>query len=161
MAEVTREVLDAVGRLAGPVDINPAPQEVPWAVRLDQDTEHATYETDQAATYFAAATQAALVLAEFRAPYRGRSTPVNAWWGTFHLAVSFFSGRPAPPPSDDFIMRNSGNAEQIAVGWCVRLGSGAGREREGQPAAGQLTPAKICRHGGFFTWAGRLTSWAG
>ena len=33
------------------------------------------------ATYFAAATRAALVLAEYRAPYRGRSTPVNAWWG--------------------------------------------------------------------------------
>ena len=62
VAEVTREVLDAVGRLAGPVDINPAPQEVPWAAPLDQDTEHATYETDQAATYFAAATQTTLVL---------------------------------------------------------------------------------------------------
>ncbi len=51
-------------------------------------------------TYFAAATQAALVLAAFRAPYRGRSTPVNAWWGSFDLAVNLFSGRPADPPSD-------------------------------------------------------------
>ena len=35
----------------------------------------------------------------FRAPYRGRSTPVNAWWGSFDLAVSLFSGAPAEPPS--------------------------------------------------------------
>ena len=42
--------------------------------------------------YFAAATRAALVLAALRAPYRGRSTPVNAWWGSFDLAVSLFSG---------------------------------------------------------------------
>jgi hypothetical protein len=42
---------------------------------------------------------------------------VNAWWGTFDLAVSLFSGRPAEPPSDDFIMRNSANAQQIEVGW--------------------------------------------
>jgi hypothetical protein len=57
--------------------------------------------------YFAAATRAAQVLAALRAPYRGRSTPVNAWWGSFDLSVSLFSGLPAEPPSKDFIMRNS------------------------------------------------------
>ena len=117
VAEVTREVLEAVGRLGGAVEINPAPQEVPWTVPLDEDDQHATYDADQVATYFAAATQAALVLAEVRAPFRGRSTPVNAWWGTFDLAVNFFSGRPADPPSDDFIMRNGGDAEQVSIGW--------------------------------------------
>ena len=117
VAEVTREVLEAVGRLGGAVEINPTPQEVPWTVPLDEDDEHATYDADQVATYFAAATQAALVLAEVRAPFRGRSTPVNAWWGTFDLAVNFFSGRPADPPSDDFIMRNGGDAQQVAIGW--------------------------------------------
>ena len=117
VAEVTREVLEAVGRLAGGVEINPTPQEVPWQARLDEDREHATYDPDQVATYFDAATRAALVLAEFRAPFRGRSTPVNAWWGTFDLAVNFFSGRPADPPSDDFILRNGGDAQQIAIGW--------------------------------------------
>ena len=65
---------------------------------LDEDDEHARYDPDQVAPYFAAATQAALVLAEFRAPYRGRSTPVNAWWGSFDLAVSLFSGRAGRPP---------------------------------------------------------------
>ena len=117
VAEVTREVLEAVGRLAGAVEINPTPQEVPWQVPLDEDHEHATYDPDQVATYFDAATRAALVLAEFRAPFRGRSTPVNAWWGTFDLAVHFFSGRPADPPSDDFIMRNGGDAQQVEIGW--------------------------------------------
>ena len=71
----------------------------------------------RSATYFAAATQAALVLAAFRAPYRGRSTPVNAWWGSFDLAVNLFSGLPADPPSDDFIMRNAMDAQEVAVGW--------------------------------------------
>ncbi len=69
------------------------------------------------ADYFAAATQAALVLAAYRAPYRGRSTPVNAWWGSFDLAVSLFSGEPADPPSGDFIMRNAMDAQEVAVGW--------------------------------------------
>jgi hypothetical protein len=117
VAELTREVLEAVSRLAGAVEINPTPQEVPWDVPLDEDREHATYEPDQVETYFAAASQAALVLAAFRAAYRGRSTPVNAWWGTFDLAVALFSGQPADPPSDDFIMRNAGNAQLIQIGW--------------------------------------------
>src|SRR5262249_54902815 len=117
VAEVTREVLEAVRRLGGPVEINPKPQEVPWDAPLDEDTEHATYDAEAAATYFAAATAADLVLAEFRAPFRGRATPVNAWWGTFDLAVALFSGKPAEPPADDLISRNSGDAEQIEIGW--------------------------------------------
>jgi hypothetical protein len=117
VGEVTRELLATVAELAGPVEIDPTPQEVTWSVALDEDTEHATYDPAQAAAYFAAATQASLVLAAFRAPYRGRSTPVNAWWGSFDLAVSLFSGLPAEPPSDDFIMRNAGNVQQVEVGW--------------------------------------------
>ena len=103
--------------LGGPVEIDPTPQEVAWTVPLDEDDEHARYDPGQVADYFAAATQAALVLAAFRAPYRGRSTPVNAWWGSFDLAVSLFSGQPADPPSDDFIMRNAMDAQEVAVGW--------------------------------------------
>jgi hypothetical protein len=117
VADVTREVLAAVRRVAGDVQINPAPQEVPWSVPLDEDYEHAHYEAGQVDDYFAAASQAALALAAFRAPYRGRSSPVNAWWGTFDLAVVMFSGLPADPPGTDFIMRNSADAQLIEVGW--------------------------------------------
>jgi hypothetical protein len=115
--EVTRDVLAAVASLGGAVEIDPTPQEVPWSVPLDQDDEHQRYDPGQVASYFAAATRAALILAAFRAPYRGRSTPVNAWWGSFDLAVSLFSGLPADPPSDDFIMRNAMDAQEVAIGW--------------------------------------------
>jgi hypothetical protein len=117
VAEVTREVLAAVDGLVGPVRIDPRPQEVPWTTPLDEDYDHTTYDPAHAGAYFAVATQAALVLAALRAPYRGRSSPVNAWWGTFDLAVSLFSGRPVDPPSEGFITRNSANAQQIEVGW--------------------------------------------
>ena len=117
VGEVTREVLTTVAALVGPTHIDPRPQEVPWTVPLDEDNDHATYNPAHVEAYFAAATRAGLVLAAIRAPYRGRTTPVNAWWGSFDLAVSLFSGRPADPPSRDFIMRNSATAEQIEVGW--------------------------------------------
>jgi hypothetical protein len=114
---VTRGVLAAVRTLGGPVEIDPTPQEVSWQVALDADTEHTTYEVTQVADYFTAVTQVALVLAAFRAPYRGRSTPVNAWWGSFDLATNLFSGLPAEPPSADFIMRNAMDSQEVAVGW--------------------------------------------
>ena len=115
---VTRELLAACRELAGEaVAIDPTPQEVSWSVPLDEDDEHATYDPAQVTTYFEAATRAALVLAAFRAPYRGRSTPVNAWWGSFDLAVSLFSGEPATPPASDFIMRNAMDSQEVAVGW--------------------------------------------
>ena len=117
VGDVTQDVLAALGRLGGPVLIDPTPQEVPWSVPLDADTEHAHYDPDEVERYFAAATQAALILTAYRAPYRGRSTPVNAWWGSFDLAVSLFSGAPADPPSDDFITRNAMDAQEVAVGW--------------------------------------------
>ena len=117
VADVTRDVLAAVSEVAGPVEINMRPQETSWTTPLDKDTEHATYDEAQVAAYLDAATRAAIVLAAFRAAYRGRSTQVNAWWGSFDLAVNLFSGRPAEPPSQDFIMRNSMDAQDIAVGW--------------------------------------------
>jgi Family of unknown function (DUF5996) len=114
---VTRELLHGLGELAGEIRIDPTPQEVPWTAPLDQDEEHARYDSVQVETYFEAATRVALVLAAFRAPYRGRCTPVNAWWGSFDLAVNLFSGRPADPPSSDFIMRNAMDSQEIAIGW--------------------------------------------
>ncbi|MGA9876831.1 MAG: DUF5996 family protein [Solirubrobacteraceae bacterium] len=114
---VTRELLDATRALVGAFEIDPTPQEVAWSVPLDEDHEHTRYDSAQVARYFAAVTQVALVLGAFRAPFRGRSTPVNAWWGSFDLAVNLFSGEPADPPSQDFIMRNAMNAQEVAVGW--------------------------------------------
>lgn len=114
---VTRDVLAVVRDWVGPVAFDPRPQETPWSTPLDEDGEHATYEPSQVGAYFAAATRAALVLAAIRAPYRGRATAVNAWWGSFDLAVSIFSGRPAEPPTTDFIMRNAMDAQEVAVGW--------------------------------------------
>jgi hypothetical protein len=117
VAEVTRAVLAAMRTLVGPVEIDPRPSETPWTTPLDEDTEHATYEPEAVSRFLAAATYAALVLAALRAPFRGRSTPVNAWWGSFDLAVGLFSGRSADPPSDGLIARNAADAQQIAVGW--------------------------------------------
>jgi hypothetical protein len=117
---VTRELVAAVSELAGgsgAVAIDPTPQEVAWTVPLDRDEEHARYDRAHVARYFAAATQAAIVLGAFRAPYRGPRTPVNAWWGSFDLAVSLFSGPPAGPAGGESVVSDSTNVQELAVGW--------------------------------------------
>lgn len=105
---VTRELLAGVAGLVGAVEINPKPQEVPWTVPLDEDEEHHTYDPGAVARYHAAAIAAALVLSAVRAQHNGRSTPVNAWWGSFDLAVSLFHPHAADGPGEEI---------EIAVGW--------------------------------------------
>ncbi len=101
---VARRVLTAVGELAGAVQIDPTPQEVHWSVPLDEDEQHTTYDPHAVTGYLRAATQAALVLAAFRAPHADRATPVNAWWGSFDLAVSVSTG-------------DGASVRELAVGW--------------------------------------------
>ena len=115
--DVVDDLLGGVDELVGAVEITMKPQETAWQTPLDEDAEHATYDPQQVARYFLAASQAAHVLASLRAPWRGRSTPVNAWWGGFDLGVNLYSGKPAKPPSDDFIFANSMDAQEIAIGW--------------------------------------------
>ncbi len=117
VGQATREILDAIRRMAGQFELDLRPAEVPWTVAMDEDEEHSRYDVAAVERYFGAATRAGLVLAALRAPYRGRVTPVNAWWGSFDLAVNLFSGQPADPPSTDFIMRNAMDAQEFAFGW--------------------------------------------
>ena len=163
VGDVTREVLAAVGRLGGPVQIDPTPQEVPWSVPLDTDTDHAHYDPDEVARYFAAATQAALVPAAYRAPYRGRSTPVNSWWGSFDLAVSLFSGASADPPAQDFITRNAMDSQEVAVGWWQATPATARRRSTPSPTPPrQASRPCLCRRtrrAGIRPWGS--TSWTG
>lgn len=110
-------MLAAVCEVAGVVEIDLMPLEVSWTVSLGEDDQQARYDCGQVGGCFAAAIQVVMVLAAFRVPSRGRSTPVNGWWGSFDLAVSLFSGSSADPLSDDFVMRNAMDAQEVAVGW--------------------------------------------
>jgi hypothetical protein len=83
--------------LALPVRIHGKPNEVPEAIRFDQDETHAAYDADYANRFWRALVQTDRVLKQFRASFVGKCSPVHFFWGAPDLAVTRFSGRPAPP----------------------------------------------------------------
>ncbi|MCU1494225.1 MAG: hypothetical protein JWO62_1989 [Acidimicrobiaceae bacterium] len=106
VGQVTRDVLEAVRHLVDDVAFDPTPRETPWTTPLYEDDDRATYDAVSVDTYFARATQANPVLDALRGPYRGRSTSVSAWWGTFDLPTSLLSGRQVEPPASSSSLAN-------------------------------------------------------
>ncbi|MEM8903811.1 MAG: DUF5996 family protein [Actinomycetota bacterium] len=80
-----------------PVEINPMPNEIADAVPFPDDHDHATYVPEHAEALLGALLQSTRVFQRFRAGFRGKASPVHFFWGSFDLAVTRFSGRPAPP----------------------------------------------------------------
>jgi hypothetical protein len=149
VGEVTVEVLGATAELGGAVQLDLAPAEVPWSAPLDTDHEHARYDRDQVSAYLAAATRAAFVLGAFRAEHSGQSTPVNAWWGSFDLAVSIFLKPSADQPPGPGGTQTAPGEQELAVGWWpgdARHGKAAFYAYASPPGAGfadaDLSPAR-------------------
>jgi Family of unknown function (DUF5996) len=79
------------------VRIHERPNEIEDAIPFPDDREHRVYEADHAQRWWRIAAESARVLQRFRARYIGKCSPVHFFWGSFDLAVTRFSGRPAPP----------------------------------------------------------------
>ncbi|WP_210513583.1 DUF5996 family protein [Hymenobacter terricola] len=105
------------------VKIWPVPVEVEDATPFDQDQHHCAYDAAAVETFWEILLRADQVLQEFRSRFLGKCSPVHFFWGSFDLAVTRFSGRPAPPHPGgmphlaDWVTRESYSAEQSAAGW--------------------------------------------
>jgi len=93
------------------------PVEIPQPTRFTEDTIHASYDPLYAHRFWQILVQVDSILKEHRAPYRRRHTPVQFFWGTFDLAYTRFSGRPATPPNESLIMREAMDSEEICAGF--------------------------------------------
>jgi len=78
------------------VAINTTPNELEEAIPFETDQKHRSYDPDAVRRFFAALLQADRLLKQFRAGFSGKCSPVHFFWGGFDLAVTRFSGRPAP-----------------------------------------------------------------
>lgn len=118
VAEFYRGVTLALGSLGVSVSVSELPSEVPDPIPFPQDREHHTYVEEQAQRFWRLLARVDVVMKRHRARFRGKTSPVHFFWGSFDLANTRFSGRPAtPPPGVDTIMRYSEDAEQICAGF--------------------------------------------
>jgi len=97
VAKFYQEVMKALAELDLPVTINTTPNEVQNVIAFDQDEEHRSYDREYANRFWRVLVQSDRVFKEFRSRFCGKCSPVHFFWGSFDLAVTRFSGRPAPP----------------------------------------------------------------
>ena len=96
-ADFHAAVMAALRALDVEVPIWTMPSEIEDAIPFDQDRVHASYDPKAANTFWHQLVQTDRVLNVFRARFLGKVSPVHFFWGSFDLAVTRFSGRPAPP----------------------------------------------------------------
>jgi hypothetical protein len=123
VAEFYNETMQALRALGIDVTIDTMPNEVPDAVRFEQDTAHASYDADYAHRFWRSLASAHDVFAHFRTGFLGKASPVHFFWGSFDLAVTRFSGRRAPmhpggvPNLPDAVAREAYSHEVSSAGF--------------------------------------------
>lgn len=118
VAAFYREFMATLQSLGIAVEINRLPSEVSNPIPFDEDETHVAFDPVWATRFFQVLSRIDLVLKEHRARFRGRTSPVNFFWGTFDLVLQRFSGRAVEPPANAGIIRRlSADAEVICVGF--------------------------------------------
>lgn len=90
------ETFAALRALGIDVTINTTPCELPECIAFEKDVMHRTYDAEAVGRFFRVLVSVNDVLSRFRTGFIGKTSPVHFFWGSFDLAVTRFSGRPAP-----------------------------------------------------------------
>jgi uncharacterized protein DUF5996 len=117
VADFYRAVMALLADIGLPVKIWPVPAEVPSPIRLDEDTIHHSYDPDYANRVWRIFVQTKRVMMESRCQFIGKASPFHFFWGGFDVAVTRFSGRPAPPREGPAFMREAYSHEVISHGF--------------------------------------------
>ena len=101
----------------------PSPVEVETAIPFAEDREHAAYDPDAAHRCWQILVRVDQVMKRFRGRFVGKQSPSHFFWGSFDLAVTRFSGRPAPrhpggaPHCPDYVMVEAYSHECSSCGF--------------------------------------------
>jgi hypothetical protein len=116
-------LLGELRRLNVPVTIHGRPNEIPDCIPFDQDEVHRAYDAEYANRFWRILLQADRVFKIFRVRFGGKCSPVHFFWGAPDLAVTRFSGRPAPehpggvPNLPDRVTRDAYSHEVSSAGF--------------------------------------------
>ncbi len=123
VADFYRRVIALLDGLGVTVAINEMPNEVADPIRFSQDTVHRSFDAEAVHRFWRALVQADRVFRLFRTGFLGKVSPVHFFWGSFDLAVTRFSGRPAPrhpggiPGLPDAVTREAYSHEVSSAGF--------------------------------------------
>lgn len=127
VADFYKEYLGCLASLGVTVKIDPMPCELAHPIRFDLDTEHKAYDAEYAQRFWHVLVETEKVFRQFGTKFLGKVSPIHFFWGSFDLAVTRFSGRPAPPRDGaDRIQQEAYSHEVISAGfWPGNGGYGA------------------------------------
>jgi hypothetical protein len=123
VAQFYRGLMDELRRLSLGVKIYAHPNEVADPIPFAVDETHHSYDRDAAERFWRVLVQADRVFKQFRARFIGKCSPVHLFWGAPDLAVTRFSGRPAPehpggvPGLPDRVVREAYSHEVSSLGF--------------------------------------------
>jgi len=122
VAEFYQETMAALESLKMPMTIWTTPVEVPDRIPFEEDQKHATYDPEYMQRCWRILVQTNKVLTKFRSRFIGKVSPVHFFWGAFDMAVTRFSGRPAPlhpgvPNCGVFVMQEAYSHEVSSCGF--------------------------------------------
>jgi hypothetical protein len=123
VAEFHARFCELVGHLGGTPDFGGRPSEVPDPVPFREDHQTRPYDADAVTRFFRALVAINGVFHRFRTGFTGKVSPVHLFWGSFDLAVTRFSGRPAPlhpggvPGLPDVVTREAYSDEVSSAGF--------------------------------------------
>jgi hypothetical protein len=117
VADFYREVMAVLREMGIDVAIWTMPVEIPSPIRFEQDTVHGSYDAVFANRFWRILARVEEVFTREQCAFIGKCSPTHFFWGSFDLAVTRFSGRPAPPREGPAFMRDAYSHEVISHGF--------------------------------------------
>ncbi|HEX6127266.1 MAG TPA: DUF5996 family protein [Pyrinomonadaceae bacterium] len=96
VADFYSSLFSNLGKLGIEPNIRPIPYEAPSTTPFPDDTENRSYDKTYVERFHKILVAVDDILEEFRGRFLGKSTPVHMFWHSFDLALTRFSGKPAP-----------------------------------------------------------------
>jgi Family of unknown function (DUF5996) len=123
VSEFFGRFLEALEKLKAPTEFHGRPNEVPDPVPFARQTGDGAYYRSAVEDFWRALISIDVVFKQFRTGFLGKNSPVHLFWGSFDLAVTRFSGRPAPlhpggvPALPDQVTREAYSHEVSSAGF--------------------------------------------
>lgn len=124
-----KEIKEKFSNLGIEIEIWPVPVEIEYRLPFNKDNLYRAYHTEYMVSLQKIIVQVTKIMETFRARFTGKASPVHFFWGAFDMAVTFFSGKPAPehpgvPNVGKKVMVEAYNAELASFGFWPGMGLG-------------------------------------